>query len=71
LSDYEQAGWHNPEELGRWTQAEARLFLDTADTFQTLEIEAANTILSHKPSSSSMAIAWKPSDSGWASARRS
>jgi 2-polyprenyl-3-methyl-5-hydroxy-6-metoxy-1,4-benzoquinol methylase len=36
------SGWNNPEEHGRWTKAEARVLLDTSDTFQKLEIDAQN-----------------------------
>jgi 2-polyprenyl-3-methyl-5-hydroxy-6-metoxy-1,4-benzoquinol methylase len=35
-------GWNNPEEHGRWTKAEARLLLDTTDSYRTLEIDAQN-----------------------------
>lgn len=39
-----EPGWNNPEDIGRWTKAEARLFLDTSDTFQKLEIDASNRL---------------------------
>jgi SAM-dependent methyltransferase len=42
LCDYEQAGWNYPEQNGRWTKAEARIFLDTTDSFRTLEIDVSN-----------------------------
>ena len=42
MTDDIAAGWNNPEEHGRWTKAQARLLLDTSDSFQTLEIDAQN-----------------------------
>ncbi len=42
LTDTLEAGWNTREDIGRWTKDEARLFLDTTNTFQTLEIDASN-----------------------------
>ena len=38
----DDAGWNAPESEGRWTRAQARLFLDTSQAYDTLEIEASN-----------------------------
>ena len=37
-----EAGWNNPEPNGRWTKAEARLYLDMTDSFSELIIDATN-----------------------------
>lgn len=42
LTDEHEAGWNSREDIGRWTKAEAHLYLDTTDSFQALEIEASN-----------------------------
>jgi 2-polyprenyl-3-methyl-5-hydroxy-6-metoxy-1,4-benzoquinol methylase len=42
LTDEHELGWNSREDIGRWTKAEGRLYLDTTDSFQTLEIEASN-----------------------------
>lgn len=36
------AGWNNPEDHGRWTKSQARMLLDTTDSFRSLEIDAQN-----------------------------
>jgi SAM-dependent methyltransferase len=43
LTDEHEAGWNSREDIGRWTKAEGRLYLDTTDSFQTLEIDASNS----------------------------
>ena len=42
LSHDIEAGWNNPEPNGRWTKAEAKLYLDMTDTFSELVLEATN-----------------------------
>jgi SAM-dependent methyltransferase len=49
-----ETGWNNPEPDGCWTKAEARLFLDSTDSFRELVVDATN----HHPFAQSVEIAY-------------
>ena len=42
LTDDMESGWNTREDIGRWTKAEGRLFLDTTGSFRALELDVSN-----------------------------
>lgn len=42
LTDDMESGWNTREDIGRWTKAEGRLYLDTTDSFRALELDVSN-----------------------------